>query len=113
MPSSETIYRLLLKAYPAHFAREHAEDMLQLFRDQLRCSSSRKHLWLWAMKDYLPSLWYEHFSASRRDPAPIRTVVKRIAFFSPSFFAGLLFITAFLSYRGVRRLILQRRNRCV
>src|SRR5882762_3046055 len=40
MRTSERIYRILIRAYPASYLRAYAEPMVQLFRDRLRETGS-------------------------------------------------------------------------
>ena len=125
MKFAETIYRLLLKAYPARFADEYGADMHQLFRDQLRAARSQNsylHFWIWTAKDYLPSLLAEHFAEFRRNRqmrpsgrsgtalVPVGTVVKRATMLAPSFYLWVLFMAGFFGYRGVRWLLSQHRG---
>jgi hypothetical protein len=47
--TSERLYRILLRAYPARYRQEYEEDMTQCFRDQLRAANTvGKILGLWA-----------------------------------------------------------------
>ncbi len=67
------------------------------------------------MRDYVPSLCMERFAdfrgRPRGIPVPVRTVVRRIAMFSPSFALGLIFMAGFFGYRVIRTIILHRENK--
>ena len=57
--TSERLYRILLRAYPAGYRREYGEAMAQCFRDQLRAADTagaRVRLWFRTMADLARSI---------------------------------------------------------
>lgn len=59
MGLSEKVYRVLVKAYPAHYRARYAEPMQQLFRDGLRDAhtfAERAALWMRTLADWAVSV---------------------------------------------------------
>ncbi len=67
--TSEQIYRILLKAYPARYRREYEEAMAQCFRDQLRAANTRGkrvRLWLSIVADFAVTIPARHLESVAR-----------------------------------------------
>jgi len=68
MNLSERVYRVLVKAYPAHYRTRYAEPMEQLFRDRLREAhtfAERTLLWMRTLADWavtVPARCWEGFT---------------------------------------------------
>jgi hypothetical protein len=67
--TSERLYRILLRAYPARYRREYEEAMAQRFRDQLRAANTvGKILGLWArtISDFALTVAARHLECGTR-----------------------------------------------
>src|SRR5215472_14528550 len=73
---SETIYRWLLRLYPASFRAEYDAAALQLFRDRLQAErgvSRRLRFWIYMIADVCISLPREHWRSAANMPAGERS----------------------------------------
>jgi hypothetical protein len=74
--TSEYLYRILLKAYPARYRHQYEEAMAQCFRDQLRAADTagkRVRLWFRIMADFALTVPVRHLERlMRRDRTPAR-----------------------------------------
>jgi hypothetical protein len=74
--TSERLYRILLKAYPARYRHEYEEAMAQCFRDQLRTANTtakRICFWFRIMTDFTLTVPVRHLERlMRRDRTPAR-----------------------------------------
>jgi hypothetical protein len=72
LPTSQRIYALMLKAYPAEFRREYGPHMAQVFRDCGRAAEHRKrpvvlmHFWLITLLDLVKTAPKEHVDNLRK-----------------------------------------------
>jgi hypothetical protein len=87
MRLSETIYRLLLRAYPRGYRDQYGQVMEQLFRDQLRGARTfvqRSALWMRTLLDWSKTVVTRHFdppTAPMARPIPAESF-KRCLYFA-------------------------------
>src|SRR5512146_2588761 len=101
MPLSVKIYRLLVRAYPAHFSDRYAEEMVSLFSDQLMDAGREgqvMRLWVRTMKDWLRSVPAEHARGFRPGSA-----VKWVLVFAPNVAFAAFLLAGIFGYRAVRK----------
>ena len=71
--TSEEIYRILLKVYPAPYRRKYKQAMTQCFRDQLREADTRGkrvRLWFRTLADFALNAPARHLDTPPRTPYP-------------------------------------------
>ena len=69
--SSEDLYRILLKVYPARYRHKYGQAMIQCFRDQLRAADTRGkrvHLWFSTIVDSALNAPARHLETPSRTP---------------------------------------------
>ncbi|MGA8669473.1 MAG: Clp protease N-terminal domain-containing protein [Terracidiphilus sp.] len=69
--TSEDLYRILLKAYPAQYRRQFEEAMAQCFRDQLRAADTRGkrvRLWFRTVADFALNVPARYFDSAHGTP---------------------------------------------
>jgi hypothetical protein len=71
--TSEDLYRILLKVYPAPYRQKYEQAMTQCFRDQLRAADTRGkrvRLWFRTMVDFALNAPARHLEPPPRTPSP-------------------------------------------
>jgi hypothetical protein len=71
--TSEDLYRILLKVYPARYRRKYEQAMTQCFRDQLRAADTRGkrvRLWFRTIVDFALNVPARHLETPPRTPYP-------------------------------------------
>jgi hypothetical protein len=71
--TSEDLYRILLKVYPARYRRKYEQAMTQCFRDQLRAADTRGkrvRLWFHTIADFALNAPARHLETPLRTPYP-------------------------------------------
>lgn len=71
--TSDDLYRILLKLYPARYRRKYEQAMAQCFRDQLRAADTvrkRVRLWFCTIVDFALNAPARHFESTFGTPYP-------------------------------------------
>jgi Clp amino terminal domain, pathogenicity island component len=71
--TSEDLYRILLKVYPARYRRKYEQAMTQCFRDQLRAADTggkRVRLWFRTIADFALNAPARHCDSAPSTPYP-------------------------------------------
>jgi hypothetical protein len=116
MGYAESLYRLMVKAYPSRFSERYSEEMVSLFMDQLKDAEAERRvgsLWARTARDWVSSAAAEHAAEfgrrwSMRRPAsppgmvPLRTAIRRTLVFAPSIPVALLLLAGVATYRAIR-----------
>lgn len=99
MTLHERIYRRLLRSYPWETREAYGDEMLQLFRDQLRdarAAGTVPRFWLHILADWARSV------VQRPEP-PLHRTILRASVFSTSLTIFVLVATGIALSRGLRR----------